>query len=103
MGLDGAGDGTVEQTGTDVNCASGSPQYTAWWEFYPNPSVTYAVPVYPGDTLVASVTYLGSTEYSLKLTDTTRGWSENTPLSAVASIRSKMSWMLTPEPRIATR
>jgi hypothetical protein len=85
VGLDGDGDGTLEQTGTDVNCATGSPQYSAWWEFYPDPSVTYAEPVYPGDTLVASVTYLGSDKYSLKLADITRDWSENTPLSAVAN------------------
>jgi hypothetical protein len=84
VGLDGDGNGTVEQTGTAVSCATGSPQYSAWWEFYPDPSVTYAEPVSPGDTLVASVTYLGSDEYSLKLADITRNWSENTPLSAVA-------------------
>ncbi len=85
VGLDGFGNSTVEQTGTSATCQSGSPQYYAWYEFFPNPPVTYNEPLYPGDTMVASVTYLGSDEYSLKLTDLTHEWSENTPLTASAS------------------
>jgi hypothetical protein len=84
VGLDGYGSDTVEQTGTDANCASGTAQYYGWWEFYPADATNYNEPVYPGDTIVASVTYEGSDTYSLKLTDVTRAWSENTTLNAVA-------------------
>jgi hypothetical protein len=84
VGLDGDGSNTVEQTGTSVSCATGTPQYSGWWEFYPADASNYNEPVYPGDTIVASVTYDGSDTYSLKLTDVTRSWSENTTLNAVA-------------------
>jgi hypothetical protein len=84
VGLDGYGSNTVEQTGTSVSCATGTPQYSGWWEFYPADASNYNEPVYPGDTIVASVTYDGSDTYSLKLTDVTRSWSENTTLNAVA-------------------
>jgi len=86
VGLDGYGTdtSTLEQTGTSVSCASGSPQYSAWWELVPANPTFYNEPVYPGDTIVASVTYEGSDTYSLKLTDTTRGWAENTTINAVA-------------------
>lgn len=84
VGLDGYGGSTVEQTGTSVSCATGTPQYSAWWEFYPADASFYNEPVYPGDTMVASVTYDGSDTYSLKITDVTRAWSQNTTLNAVA-------------------
>jgi len=84
VGLDGDGSSTVEQTGTSVSCATGTPQYYAWWEFFPANPTNYSEPVYPGDTLVATVTYEGSDTYSLELTDVTRAWSQNTTLNAVA-------------------
>ncbi len=38
VGIDGFGSNTVEQTGTDSDCQSGSPTYYAWYEFYPGPA-----------------------------------------------------------------
>lgn len=82
-GLDGgqAGDGTVEQTGVDISCATGTAQFTAWWETYPAAPVNYSVPVGAGDSMSASVTYISGVYY-MALTDHTRGWSEDTPWTA---------------------
>ena len=76
VGLD-LGSPTVEQTGTGVSCATGSPQYYAWYEMYPNASSNYPDSVNPGDSVSSTVTYLGNSEYRLLLTDATAGWTEN--------------------------
>src|ERR1700722_9808224 len=47
VGLDGYGSSTVEQTGTSVSCATGTPQYYGWWEFYPADASDYSEPVGP--------------------------------------------------------
>ncbi len=79
VGLDGyaGSDDTVEQTGIGVNCASGTPVYTAWYENYPASAVDYSVTVEPGDNISAAVSYMSSAKYSMQLIDSTRGWSEN--------------------------
>lgn len=83
-GLDGWGDNTVEQTGTGVDCRSGSPKYYAWWETFPtNSQQTYTgVPVSPGDTITATVTFTNSGQYELDLADKTQGWSKTTVAAA---------------------
>lgn len=59
VGLDGFNDSTVEQTGIMGECKNGKPVYSAWYEFYPNPSVTFNnANVMPGDKIVAWVVYL---------------------------------------------
>ena len=74
VGLDGYNSGTVEQTGTDVDCAGRTPQYYAWYEIYPAASVEINQTVRPGDKISASVTYAGSSKFTLKISDSTRGW-----------------------------
>jgi len=57
IGIDGwFGSSTVEQTGTSSDCAWGTAQYYAWYEFFPGPSNT-VFPVSAGDKIFASVTY----------------------------------------------
>ena len=73
IGLDGYKSKTVEQTGSEVDCRSGSPVYYAWYEMYPRASITYSNPVLPGDHFTALVTASG-TAFTLKLTDATEGW-----------------------------
>lgn len=78
VGLDGWGSDSVEQDGTGVDCADGSPQTFAWWETYPANSVQeYGDPVDPGDRLTSTVTARGDGGYDLVLTDGTKGWTEN--------------------------
>ncbi len=81
VGIDGYGTSTVEQTGVATDCSSGKPVDEPWYEMYPaNPVYlsTSSYPVSSGDVITASVTYAGSSKYTLKLSDTTRGWSYST-------------------------
>lgn len=79
VGIDGfaSSDPTVEQVGTDSDCAKtkrahqGSPVYYAWYELYPAgvvllPQAKY--PVAPGELISGSVTVSGST-YTLVITN----------------------------------
>ena len=75
IGLDGYSSTTVEQTGSEVDCSGGSPQYYSWYEFYPNNSVEFSSTVKPGDHFTGSVTSDGNDSFTLKLADTTAGWS----------------------------
>ncbi|HEX5562672.1 MAG TPA: G1 family glutamic endopeptidase [Nocardioidaceae bacterium] len=82
VGLDGYTSSSVEQTGTDADCsASGVPSYYAWYEMYPKFPVNLspaAYPVAPGDHLSASVTFATRNSFTLRITDSTRGWSFTT-------------------------
>lgn len=72
-GLDGYSSSTVEQDGIAAFCAgtTSTPQYYAWYEMYPLNPVVYSG-ISPGDAILASVYYNGST-WSLGLTDQTSG------------------------------
>jgi hypothetical protein len=78
VGIDGYGSQTVEQTGVQVDCSSGSPALSAWYEMYPADPVYWNDPVAVGDSLTGSVTTDGSGTYTLTLTDNTAGWTERT-------------------------
>ena len=74
VGLDGFNTQTVEQTGSEVDCANGRPQYYAWYEMYPAFPVNFSNSVSPGDHFSGSVTYNGGGSFTLTLSDTTKGW-----------------------------
>jgi hypothetical protein len=78
VGLDGDTSSTVEQLGTDADCSGSTPQYYAWTEMYPKYPVNLSGTVKPGDKLSASVTTNGSGSFTLKITDSTEGWSSTT-------------------------
>ncbi len=88
VGLDGYSSSSVEQTGSDVDCSGSRPQYYAWYEMYPNPSVSYSNTVRPGDHFNASVTYTGSNHFSLFIQDTTQNWSHTTVGTLAGAARS---------------
>jgi hypothetical protein len=89
VGLDGDTTGTVEQTGTEADCSSGSARYYAWYEMYPKFPVNYSDPVAPGDSMHASVSYRGGRSFQLTLTDNSRGWTETvTPRLKQANLGS---------------
>jgi hypothetical protein len=75
VGLDGYNSGSVEQTGSEVDCSGTRAVYYAWYEMYPAASVSYSNTVRPGDHFNASVTYTGSNNFNLTISDTTQGWS----------------------------
>ena len=71
VGIDGFSDNTVEQLGTDSDCSGTTPQYYAWFEFFPNPSHLIAsMAVHPGDVMSATVSHSG-TQFTLKMTNHT--------------------------------
>jgi hypothetical protein len=83
VGIDGYGTSTVEQTGVQSSCSSssGTAVDQAWYEMYPaNPVYlsTSSYPVSTGNVISASVTYAGSSKYTLTLTDSTKGWTYTT-------------------------
>ena len=82
VGLDGANDTTVEQTGTSVDCQGGTPKYYAWYEMFPAFPKNLPMTVSPGDHISASVTTDGAGNFTLSLTDTTTG----TPFSTTKSL-----------------
>ncbi|HLI37380.1 MAG TPA: G1 family glutamic endopeptidase [Streptosporangiaceae bacterium] len=75
VGLDGYTSQRVEQTGSEFDCSGGTPRYYSWYEMYPADPVNFRDTVRPGDRFTASVTYTGSGNFTLKLADTTAGWS----------------------------
>jgi len=65
VGLDGIQDNTVEQIGILANYISGAPQYTAFYELFPNDTVLlnfangFNFVTRPGDSITASVLFNG--------------------------------------------
>jgi hypothetical protein len=76
VGLDGDTSNTVEQTGTEADCSSGNPVYSAWYEMYPKFPVNFSNPVSPGDHFTGSVTTDGRGSFTLTLVDSTKGWTQ---------------------------
>lgn len=76
VGIDGDTSGTVEQTGTEADCNGSTPVYSAWYEMYPKFPVNYSNPVVPGDHFTGTVTTDGKGNFTLTLSNTTRGWTQ---------------------------
>jgi hypothetical protein len=91
-GLDGFTSGTVEQTGTESDCSGKSALYFAWYEFYPAGVVEINHPVMVGDTLTAEVSHNAST-VTVKLTDSTRGWTSSASEPATGLAFSSAEWI----------
>jgi Peptidase A4 family len=88
VGLDGFNSSSVEQTGTDVDCSRRTPVYYGWYEMFPAAPVNYTNTVRPGDHFSASVTFSGTSTYTLVLTDSTQGWTHTTTKSQSGLARS---------------
>src|ERR1035441_1364305 len=73
VGIDGYSSSTVEQTGTDSDCSGKTPQYYAWYEFYPNPSFEItSLTIKPGDHMSAKVAF-SSSKFTITIEDVTTG------------------------------
>jgi Peptidase A4 family len=88
VGLDGYSSDSVEQTGTDSDCDGKTPDYYGWYEMYPADPVYYTNTVKPGDTISASVSFTGTETYTLKLTDSTEGWTQTQTIDETGLDRS---------------
>jgi len=94
VGIDGDGSSTVEQCGTAQDFVGGKPQYYAWYEIYPNPSVnlpsSYAVKA--GDLITASVSYQLNGTFLLNMSSSA-GWTFSITQSAPGAKRSSAEWI----------
>jgi len=88
VGLDGYNSNSVEQTGSGVDCSGGSPRYYSWYEMFPKFPVNFSNPVSPGDHFTGSVTYTGGGNFTLRLSDTTKGWTHTEHKSLGSAARS---------------
>jgi Peptidase A4 family len=93
VGIDGDTTNTVEQTGTDADCSSGTPKYYAWYEMYPKFPVNLSNSVAPGDTLTAEVSTNGSGSFTLTITDTTARWTFTTKQSSRKAKLGSAEWI----------
>ena len=84
-GLDGDGTPTVEQTGTEADCANGVATYQGWYEIFPNAPVFFPNRVQPGDEMSASVVADGAGTFMLTLSDATQGWTQTTQQAAASA------------------
>jgi len=93
VGLDGYSDSTVEQTGTSSDCNGTTPQYYAWYEFYPAGSfVISSVPVNPGDRMGATVTYSGG-KFTVEIEDITTGKHYSKTQAVAGAKRTSAEWI----------
>jgi hypothetical protein len=93
VGIDGWDNATVEQTGTDSDCDGRNPTYYAWYEFAPKAGVTItSVPVSPGDSMSAQVSYDG-TQFIVTITDEATGDSFSTTAMVPRAQRTSAEWI----------
>ena len=112
VGLDGYDDATVELTGTEQDWTGSAQQNYAWFEMYPGGAyeievqktvrgrtVTSPAPVSAGDTMSASVSYVGSGVFALTIMNhsTTHGWTYTAPATYTTSAtatRASAEWIM---------
>jgi hypothetical protein len=93
VGIDGFGSRTVEQIGTESDYLSGSPQYYAWFEMYPDYPHIVQISVSPGDQISAEVKYAGGGVFTLSISDLTTGQSFQINTVASGADRSSAEWI----------
>ena len=93
VGIDGYGSSSVEQIGTDSDYVNGAAHYYAWYEMYPAGSVNLGLSISPGDTINAVVSYTGSNQFTLSITDVNTGASFSTNQISSQAKRSSAEWI----------
>lgn len=98
VGIDGYSSGTVEQLGTEHDWNNGKQVNYAWFEMYPN--YAYKIngfPVNIGDSMTASVQYIGTSTFKLSITNNTKKVTTTIPYSYTQSAtaqRSSAEWIV---------
>ena len=92
IGIDGYNSGSVEQIGTDSDCANGAPSYYAWYEFYPKRSRVANIAIHPGDRIQGEVSYAGGI-FTLTLANVTTGQSFRVTGKVPRAQRSSAEWI----------
>ncbi len=95
VGIDGWGNGTVEQDGTLDWCYRGAATYFTWYEMYPAGTVSVGTSLQPGDDIAASVTRSG-TAYTLAVTDSTNAansFTESATCALTTCLDTSTEWI----------
>ncbi len=94
VGIDGISSNSVEQIGTESDCIGGSPVYYAWYEVYPQDSVTLDLAISPGDEVHAKVEYVSGNTFRYTMTDLTTAETVSfTDQGRVTAERSSAEWI----------
>lgn len=100
VGLDGYSNSALEQTGTEADCIGGRATYGAWWEVLPASESSYSVTVAPGDHLTATVTDNGNGTFTMKLVDSTKGWTKSTTHSGSSGYQDSSAEVIAEAPTV---
>ncbi|MBV8065914.1 MAG: hypothetical protein JOY72_11150 [Actinobacteria bacterium] len=87
-----AGNGGLEQIGTESDCRAGYPVYTAWYELLPADSTPIALTISSGDTVSAEVSVNGPVA-TLTLTDVTTNQTFTTQQTPSLLDTSSAEWI----------
>jgi hypothetical protein len=99
IGSNATNNNTVEQIGTDTNCALFTGTYWAWWQMYPGGPTFIGVPggsylVHPGDVMSASVVKTAAPgTFKLTITDETANWTFSTTQTDTAATGGSAEWI----------
>ena len=100
VGIDGYGDTTVEQIGTEQDWNNGRASYYAWFEMYPQGAWELLPKYYPvsaNDSMTAEVAYIGNGKFTLSLSDTRGGklvWSFSTTQTLRSAKEETAEWIM---------
>jgi len=97
VGIDGYNSSSVEQTGSDSDCVSGTPSYYAWYEMYPAGSVDLSTTSYPvkvGNSMTATITVNPATStYTLVDHNNTLGWTNTYTTTETGLSDASAEWV----------
>ncbi|WP_179233034.1 G1 family glutamic endopeptidase [Paenibacillus rigui] len=75
VGIDGFGNNSLIQTGTEQDYVKGKAVYYAWWEILPAPETKIRFPVSPNDLMYARISKrCGTNQWLIILSNKTKGW-----------------------------
>jgi len=98
IGIDGLNTPTVEQLGTAQDWVNGEPVYYGWYQMAPTaPVEIIGLPVAPGNTMSASVTYLGDGVFRMGMKNVTQHVTVLVPTSDttnVNALRTSAEWIM---------
>jgi len=74
VGVDGATNSDLFQTGTAASCSGGVQSDAAWFEELPNSASIFTFPVSPGDTITAHIWQASLGEWAFTVIDSTSNY-----------------------------
>ncbi len=93
IGIDGATNSSLIQTGTDTEYVNGKAHYDAWWEILPaDAKVIPSLTISPGDSMTGLITK-GSPSWTITITDNTTKKSF-TILKAYTGPATSIDWIV---------